>query len=135
MATSFPLAARKAAAACSYRSISSARRELRMAPIFASNLAGSVSGFVVGEHVVHAEGRGAELQGEPGGGARLRVGERQRRGQEFGNRSLLAGFGFETDEQGELGHGVILGLYGWVLHGARSLSGVGNFHEWQERQY
>jgi hypothetical protein len=56
--------------------------------------------------------RRAKLQCKPGSGAGFGVGERQCAGQEVGKRSLLAGFGFEANKQGELGHIVILWVNG-----------------------
>ena len=65
---------------------------------------------LIGEGIEHTECGRAKLQCEPGSGAGLGVGERQCAGQEVGKRSLLAGFSFEANKQGELGHAVFL----WV---------------------
>ena len=62
----------------------------------------SLAARLVGKGVEDAERRGAELQCEPGGSARLGVGERQCAGQKVGNGGLLSRLGFETDEQCEL---------------------------------
>ena len=69
------------------------------------------TGFIV-EGVEDAKGRRAELQREPRDGARLGVGQRQRAGEKVGHCGLLAGLGFETDEQCELDHGLFLSVNG-----------------------
>ena len=43
--------------------------------------------------------------------------------------------GFETDEEGKLGHGVILPMNGWLHEGVRRVSLAGDVHEWQEGQH
>lgn len=72
---------------------------------------------LIGKGIEHTERRRAKLQCEPGSGAGLGVGERQRTGQEVGKRSLLAWFSFEANKQGELGHAVILGVNGKMGEG------------------
>ena len=72
---------------------------------------------LIGKGIEHTKRRRAKLQCEPGRGAGLGVGERQCAGQEVGKRSLLAGFSFEANKQGELGHAVFLWVNGKVGEG------------------